>query len=76
MNFTFTRTYNDDNMQEIYSKQQNSGGSVSKKRINYCENVYESTSLSGISDWWLKIGFFRCDRQKVFQSTMILQKVF
>ena len=58
MNFTFTRTYNDDNMQEIYSKQQNSGGSVSRKRINYCENVYESTSLSGISDWWLKIRVF------------------
>ena len=31
---------------------------MSRKRINYCENVYESTSLSGISVWWLKIGFW------------------
>ena len=29
---------------------------MSRKRINYCENVYESTSLSGVSVWWLKIG--------------------
>ena len=46
------------------------------KRINYCENVYKPTSLSGVSVWWLKIDFFGCGRQKVFQSTMNLQKVF
>ena len=31
---------------------------MSRKRINYCENMYESTSLSGVSVWWLKIGFW------------------
>jgi hypothetical protein len=39
---------------------------VSRKRINYCENVYESTSLSGVSVWWLKIGFLVVVDRKCF----------
>ena len=49
---------------------------MSRKRIIYYANVHESTSLIGMSVWWLNVGFFGCGRQKVFQSTMDLQKVF
>jgi hypothetical protein len=64
------------NMQEIYSKQWNLGDLGSGKRIIYCAKVYESTSLIGMSVWWLNVGFFGCGRLKVFQSTANLQKVF
>jgi hypothetical protein len=45
------------NMQEIYSKQWNSGDLGSRKRIIYCAKVYESTSSIGMSVWWLNVGF-------------------
>ncbi len=38
---------------------------MSRKRINYCENVYESASLSGISVWWLKISFWLWQTESV-----------
>ena len=39
---------------------------MSRKRINYCENVYESTSLSGVSVWWVRIGFLVVADRKCF----------
>jgi hypothetical protein len=45
------------NMQEIYSKQWNSGDLGSRKRIIYYAKVYESTSSIGMSVWWLNVGF-------------------
>ena len=41
---------------------------MSKKRINYCENMYESASLSGVSVWWLKIGFLVVADRKCFEN--------
>ena len=38
---------------------------MSRKMINYCENVHESTSLSGVSVWWLKIGFWLWQKESV-----------
>ena len=39
--------------------------------INYCENVYELTSLSGVSVWWLKIGFLALVDRKCFSLSRI-----
>jgi hypothetical protein len=47
---------------------------VSRKMINYCENVYESTSLSGVSVWWLKIDFLALVDRKCFSLSRISRK--
>jgi hypothetical protein len=38
---------------------------VSRKKINYYANVYKSTSLIGVSVWWLKMVFWLWQTESV-----------
>ena len=47
---------------------------MSRKRINYCENMYKSISLIGVSVWWLKMGFWAVVDRKYFSLPRISRK--
>ena len=58
----------------MYNKQWNLGDLVSRKRIIYCANVYESTSFMGVSVWWLKMVFLAVADGKCFSLPRICRK--